>query len=168
MKKLTLATIFLVTAALTYAGPACCGSKNKSALKTSNDLAELSKMKSKSGHCSIEDISKCFSSGKELSTIDLKNLIDTKANIVLIDARTPKWDDGKRIASAKNLTPDMDAAEIEKVLGAKDSYVVTYCGSAECPLSHKMANRLKTMGYTNVLVYPEGINGWTSAGYAVN
>ncbi len=169
-KKLTLVAI-IATSSLMYAGPACCGSGATKAASSSDSkkTAVASASTAASAEtCSIADLSACFSSGKKLSTDQLKALVDAKADIVLVDARTAEWDDGRRIAKAHNLTPKSAEADVAGTLADKDAYIVTYCGGPKCPLSHNMAARLKGLGYTNVLVYPEGIDGWTMAGFEVN
>ncbi len=53
---------------------------------------------------------------------------------------------------APTLLPDRDAA------------IVTYCSNPACPNSGQVADRLTTLGYTNVRKYREGIEDWTDAG----
>ena len=168
MKLFILAAMSVLITNTIYAGPACCGAGAKSKKRAVNDAGNSSSAKSGKAACSADELSKYFKSGKRLTTSELNTLLEAKADIVLVDARTPKWDDGKRIGSAKNLTPQSNDADIEAALGAKSAHVVTYCGSIECPLSHKMADRLKAIGYENVLVYPEGVVGWVKAGHAVS
>lgn len=165
MKKSIIIAISVLAATVSYGGPACCPSAAGSSTKPAG--ASTEKASNAAPSCSIDELSKCFNEKKKLSSEDLKSLLEAKADIVLVDARTPKWDDGARIANAKNLTPESTDAEINAELTDKNAYIVTYCGSAKCPLSHQMATRLKTMGYNNVLVYPAGIDGWSAAGKAL-
>ncbi len=166
MKQFVIILTIAVSATLTQAGPSCCplSSKNKKASVKNSSAA----IQASAAECSLEDMGKYFKSGKEISTDDLKALLTSKPDILLVDSRTPEWDDGKRIADAKNLTPESTEKEIQDELTSKDSFIVTYCGSVKCPLSHSMAARLKGLGYTNTLVYPDGIAGWISAGNSVN
>jgi rhodanese-related sulfurtransferase len=138
-------------------------SKDKSSIPSSASTNE-----NKSTKCDLDDIGKCFKNKETISTEELKSMLESNARITLVDARSGKWDDGKRIAQAKNVTHEMADDQIKQTLGDKDQYIVTYCGSEKCPLSHKMANRLKSLGYQNVLVFPQGLEGWTSSGYLVN
>lgn len=100
----------------------------------------------------------------ELSTAALAALLKANTPAVILDARTAKWDDGRRIPGAKSLPVDAGAEKIKELLPKKDALVVTYCGSSKCPLSKKLAHRLGDLGYTNVVEYPEGIAGWVAAG----
>ena len=38
----------------------------------------------------------------------------------------------------------------------------------QLPASHKLYTHLKSLGYTNLIEYPEGIDGWVAAGNPVN
>lgn len=42
--------------------------------------------------------------------------------------------------------------------------IVTYCSNPACPNSQRVADRLTTLGYTNVRKYREGIEDWVDAG----
>ena len=103
----------------------------------------------------------------ELSTQALATLLRSKVPATVLDARTAKGDDGRRIPGAKSLTADATEDQIKALLPKKDGLVVTYCGSRKCTLSNKLAGRLKGLGYTNVREYSEGIKGWAAAGQDV-
>ena len=105
--------------------------------------------------------------GAVLSTAALKILLDSQTDLILLDARSGKYDDGKRIPGAKSLNEGSSAKEIEKVIPSKESLVVTYCGGLQCPASSKLHKHLTKLGYVNVLEYPEGIKGWVEAKNAV-
>jgi len=96
-----------------------------------------------------------------LSAATLKVLLNAKVPVVLLDARAGgKWDDGRRLPGAKPLAPNATAQQAAAAIGSTDALVVTYCGSPKCPLSHRLFDRLKGLGYKNLLEYPEGIAGW--------
>ncbi|HOX07896.1 MAG TPA: rhodanese-like domain-containing protein [Planctomycetota bacterium] len=103
----------------------------------------------------------------EINTQVLATLIDSGAPMVILDARTGKYDDGRRIPGAKALSPQASAAEAAKVIPAMETLVVTYCANTHCPASGKLAAALRTMGYKHVLEYPYGIDGWAAAGMKV-
>ena len=46
----------------------------------------------------------------------------------------------------------------------KDAAIVTYCSNTACRNSDIAANRLLSMGYTNVRKYAEGKDDWREAG----
>ncbi|HMM60116.1 MAG TPA: rhodanese-like domain-containing protein, partial [Candidatus Rifleibacterium sp.] len=69
---------------------------------------------------------------------------------------------------ALSLNAESKAEEIAKVLPNKESLIVTYCANLNCPASHKLYTHLKSLGYTNLSEYTEGIDGWVAAGNPVN
>jgi rhodanese-related sulfurtransferase len=102
-----------------------------------------------------------------IETGALRALLQTKTPLKLLDARTGKFDDGKRIPGAESLAPDAAKEVVEALLPAKDALIVTYCAGLKCPASRKLAEHLRGLGYENVLEYSVGIAGWTEAGNPV-
>lgn len=119
-------------------------------------------------HCVGEAPQKvcCGKEAANLTVVEMKKVVESKSATVL-DARTGKYDDGRRIPGARALDPKAEASEIAKMLPDKSAPIVTYCGGLTCPASETLAKRLKDLGYTNVREYPEGIQGWVDAGNAV-
>jgi len=103
----------------------------------------------------------------EINTSALKALIQSGVKLTLVDARVGKFDDGRRIPNALNLGPDAKDSDIASALTAKDALIVSYCANLKCPASRRLAARLATLGYTHVLEYPQGIEGWASEGNLV-
>jgi rhodanese-related sulfurtransferase len=104
----------------------------------------------------------------KLTTKELKKLLDSGTKVILLDARTGKFDDGRRIPGAKSLSPKARPEEVEKVAGKdKDALIVTYCSNLKCPASSYLFKHLKELGYTNLHEYPHGIEGWAKAGNKV-
>lgn len=100
----------------------------------------------------------------KISTGSLKTLVSARYPMVLLDARSGKWDDGRRIPGAKSLTAAASENQIAAAVPAKDTLVITYCSSVKCPASNKLATKLRSLSYANVLEYSAGIAGWTTAG----
>ena len=88
-------------------------------------------------------------------------------HVVALDARTGAFDDGRRVPGARMLAPTAKDAEVTALLPDKKALVVTYCTGLKCPASHMLGEKLRAMGYVNVLEYHEGIDGWAAAGNAV-
>lgn len=126
-----------------------------------------------SGACSMDAKSGamvCPVAAKEavVNTEGLATLLNSKVALKLFDARSGKYDDGQRIPGAQQLSPDADEAVIAKAIPDKGALVVTYCAGVKCPASKALADRLKKLGYSNVIEYPQGIAGWLEAGKAVD
>jgi len=81
-----------------------------------------------------------------------------------IDARDPDEFATGHIPNALNISADslaLGQADISNL--AKDRPLVIYCGSASCDKSDELAKALKSLGFTNVSVMPEGFEGWQGA-----
>lgn len=102
-----------------------------------------------------------------LNTAALAALMATRTPMVIVDARPAKYDDGKRIPGAKSVSADSSDDEIKAMLPDKSDLIVAYCVNPECPASPQLAEKLRKMGYKNVVEYSEGIEGWQKAGHEV-
>ena len=95
-----------------------------------------------------------------ISTDQLKQFIDQKEKMVLIDARTPAEYQEAHIIGAINI-PEKGFEEAKQQLPAeKDALLVFYCNGVKCGKSKKVAKIVQPLGYTNILVYSEGIPVW--------
>jgi rhodanese-related sulfurtransferase len=105
----------------------------------------------------------------DISTNDLKVMLDDELEMVLIDIRTTD--------EVKNMGGTIDAAQnsviprgwlefrASKVAQSKDTPIVVYCGAGiRSPLA---AKTLQDMGYTNVKNYSAGFIGWRKAGLPI-
>ena len=94
----------------------------------------------------------------------IQELLDKKEPVVILDARSGKWDDGRRLPGAVALAPDAKPEEIAKLLPDKKAKIITYCSGLTCPASAKLAEALHKAGYENIHEFPEGVEGWEKAG----
>jgi|GEM_PF-264501 len=177
--SLASAAAIIASAAFIYAGGACStrdasasGTKaayTKSGTCSSTTAEECAKTCGNNCHCDTSCPGK-QAAQHTFSTIDtdaLNGLITSGEPVVVVDARSGKYDDGRRIPGAVSLPADADEETIAKVLPDKNAKVVTYCSNEKCPASANLAKRLVKLGYTNVHKYPHGIVGWTAAGHPV-
>ncbi len=117
--------------------------------------------------CSDKDkkeLCKKFKRGPYINIAVLENLIESNVPMVLLDARSGKWDDKSRIPGAQSLNDKSTKEEVEKTIKTKEALVVTYCANLKCPASNKLYIHLKKLGYKNVLEYPFGIQDWLESG----
>lgn len=97
----------------------------------------------------------------------LKVLLSSKVDILLLDARTSKWDDGQRISNALSLTSESSSQSIASVIPNKESLIIIYCSHSQCGAGNRLAMKLNELGYFSILKYPGGIDEWTSLGNPV-
>ncbi len=143
-----------------------CGKPAAKATKAACPASACTKSAAKAcpSSCS-KTCSKAKSEGYEtINTADLQKLLASKKKVTVVDARSGKWDDGRRIGSAQQLAVNASEDEIAKALPNKKATIVAYCTSTKCPASAKLAHRLVDLGYKNVVKYPDGIDGWQKAG----
>jgi len=103
---------------------------------------------------------------RHLTLSQFAEIVEEKEAVIL-DARSSKWDDGKRVPGAKSLSSSASEMEIVKMLPDKKQEIVTYCSNTKCPASKMLATKLVGMGYTNVSEFAPGIKGWVEAGKPV-
>jgi thiosulfate/3-mercaptopyruvate sulfurtransferase len=116
-----------------------------------------------------------------ITTKELKDLIDSKKDILIIDTM-PYEDSYKKehIPGAKQFLfpiPDMvtwdsketngkTEADFLALLGPdKNRQIIIYCGFVKCTRSHNGALWAKKLGFTNVSRYPGGIFAWKGQGF---
>ena len=98
---------------------------------------------------------------KQINLEQMKKIVDSQAPVVIIDARTPKWDDGRRIPSALSMPADMPVELFAQFLPNKDKPLIIYCGGGNCPAARILCERLIAAGYSDVTEYAGGIKEWS-------
>jgi rhodanese-related sulfurtransferase len=188
---LTVMGAGIASNALACASCGCSSATKKTAVKAScgsggscGKKAEAKQCSSKKS-CSSEAKATCSSAARKsckssctrakadhgYTTVDtdgLKKLIASEKDLVIVDARSGKYDDGRRIASAQQLGAASSSDAIAKALPDKDAKIVAYCTSTKCPASAALAHKLVDLGYKNVVKYPAGIEGWVTDGNDVS
>lgn len=104
-----------------------------------------------------------------ISTNDLKAMVDNNPDLVLVDIRTPTeiQSMGGAIKAAQNTNIPRGWLEfrVPKTAEAADTPIVVYCGANyRSPFA---AKTLMDMGYTNVKNYADGYLGWKKAGLPI-
>ena len=118
---------------------------------------------------------------KTITAKELKDLIDAKKDILIIDTMPYEASYKKEhIPGAKQFLfpiPDMvswDTKETDgktqedyqTLLGAdKNKQIIIYCGFVKCTRSHNGAVWARKLGYTNVYRLPGGIFAWKGEGF---
>lgn len=105
----------------------------------------------------------------DISTDELKAMVDTNPDLVLIDIRMPTEIEsmGGAIQAAQNANIPRGWLEfrVPKIAENADTPIVVYCGANyRSPFA---AKTLMEMGYTNVKNYADGYIGWKQAGLPI-
>lgn len=99
----------------------------------------------------------------------LKALIDSETFFILLDARGNKWNDKNTLPNAILASYENTPEDFETIIPHKENLIVLYCYSFNCPLSTKLAQKLVSLGYSNIIEYPGGLKEWRDiANYPVD
>lgn len=101
---------------------------------------------------------------KEITTKDLKKLIDANADFVLLDCRSQHYFNWEHIPGAKNLRWKYVDTQAEKLFPDKKTLIITYCDGFTCNASVRCFQNLQKAGYTNLIEYSGGIADWLAHG----
>jgi rhodanese-related sulfurtransferase len=100
---------------------------------------------------------------KNVSIGDLKKMIDTKENVIILDVRDKnELEDGK-IPGAVNISRGMLEFKVGMQIPDRTTRIIVYCGlDLRSPLATKTLN---DMGYVNAVNLAGGLKAWKEAGY---
>jgi rhodanese-related sulfurtransferase len=98
-----------------------------------------------------------------ISLRQLHHLIATKTAVV-IDARNPEAYEKGHVPSAINV-PFLNMFDYIAALSSMptDTLIIVYCEGINCELSSNLAASLKSMSFTRIFIYQDGIEGWQNA-----
>ena len=95
---------------------------------------------------------------------ELRAKIENGEEFVLVDALAPMSYARSHLPGAVNLPLEWVDERAARRIPQLHTKVVVYCVDAECDSSVLVAERLRSLGYTNVRHYLEGKADWTAAG----
>jgi rhodanese-related sulfurtransferase len=100
---------------------------------------------------------------KEVSIDDVKKMVDTKENVIILDVRDKSELEDGRIPGAMNISRGMLEFKSGTMLTDKNTKIVVYCGlDLRSPLATRTLNEL---GYHNAVNMAGGLKAWKAAGY---
>jgi rhodanese-related sulfurtransferase len=101
--------------------------------------------------------------GEKYSWVSLREARElySKPGVFFIDVNEPEVYERYHIPGATPVTSE----DLMRFLPAdKHATLVFYCAERRCTASHAAAREAVKLGYSSVLVMPEGIFGWVNAG----
>ncbi len=101
---------------------------------------------------------------KSITAEELKARLDRGDDFKLVETLPEEAFRKEHIPGAINIPPDQIEAKAPDQL-AKDDEIVVYCANTECQASPEAAKKLTELGYTKVLDFEAGKQGWKAAGY---
>lgn len=106
---------------------------------------------------------------EKIDTEQMKELLDSNEDFVLINVLDESQFEERHIPGSMNI-PVEDPDFLERVtdyVPGKNQRIVVYCANEDCPASQQAAAKLENAGYTDVIDYTEGIEGWQTTGEPV-
>ena len=102
-----------------------------------------------------------------IDTIGLKKMLDANEEITVVDARNPEEYQEVHIKGAINI-PQKKFSDYAHLLPQdKAAKIVFYCNGVKCGKSKKAAYSALEIGYSNILVYAEGMPVWEEKGMPI-
>lgn len=103
---------------------------------------------------------------RTISTIELRQGLDRGDSLQFWNVQSDTSFTGEIIPGSRRMP--LDRLERDSAGVSKDTEIVAYCGGPQCSQSTEAAQKLTSLGYTNVRTYTAGLEGWKAAGYAVD
>ena len=99
-----------------------------------------------------------------ITTADLKSKMDEGEDLLLINALSPIEDRELAIKGSINI-PASKVKGHPLLPTDKGKLLIFYCKGPKCGKSRIAGGKAKKLGYTNVMVYNEGLPAWAKKGY---
>jgi rhodanese-related sulfurtransferase len=105
----------------------------------------------------------------EIGDITLAKKLYDSQKFLFVDARSRADYDEGHIKGAVSLPVGQFDEKIEAFLDqySPETAIITYCSGRTCEDSHKLAQLLLEIGYTEINVFVDGFPGWLAEGYPI-
>lgn len=104
---------------------------------------------------------------KTVSTGELEEKLRAGGRFEFWNVLTDEYFGGELIPGSRRVPLDRVGREAHESNLPKDAEVVVYCAGPHCPQSGYAAEKLQSLGYTNVRAYEGGLEDWKGAGHGV-
>ena len=104
---------------------------------------------------------------RTISTDELVRQLQDGAIAEFWNVLTDDYFTGEVIPGSRRVPLDHIGREVARLALAKDTAVTVYCSNRNCPQSAAAADKLISLGYTNVQKYPGGLAEWKASGRVV-
>ena len=104
---------------------------------------------------------------KTITTATLEQRLKTNQPIEFWNVLTDEGFKGELIPGSRRVPLDRVGREVSQTSLPKDAEIIVYCGGPKCPQSRLAAEKLEALGFTRVLAYEEGLEGWKNSGLAL-
>lgn len=109
-----------------------------------------------------------FDSNYQLvTTNELKKMLDTNTEMVVVDARSKEEYQEVHIKGAINIPEKQFSEQSHQLPEDKSAIIIFYCNGVKCGKSKKAAQKAVGIGYKNIFVYAEGMPVWEEKGMPI-
>lgn len=102
----------------------------------------------------------------QITRDELRTAINT-GDIIVVDALPSRPYHKRHLPRAVNVVAEDSDEAVRATLTDPDAAIAVYSTDADCDRAPGLAARLRTLGYTDVRLYRDGIEDWTAAGLPV-
>ncbi len=103
----------------------------------------------------------------DISREELREKLEQREPLVLIEAVSPEDYDRSHIPGAINIPPEKVYTLAPQLICEKDVEVIVYCSTKTWHRAFQVANDLAGLGYYDVRYYAGGKSDWMEAGLPV-
>ncbi len=114
--------------------------------------------------CAVTSLQASETKFQVITTDELKKLLDENASMTVIDARNPEEYQEVHIKGAINIPEKKFSEHAGQLPADKGARLVFYCNGVKCGKSKKAAQKAAELGYTDILIYSEGMPVWEEKG----
>lgn len=104
---------------------------------------------------------------RTITSEELAREIATGGTVEIWNALTDDYFTGELIPGSRRVPVDQVGRELARAPLPTDAAIVTYCSGPTCPQSRAAAEKLVTLGYTNVRLFEGGLEEWKASGRQV-
>lgn len=102
-----------------------------------------------------------------ITTEELQKLLDDGTKMTVVDARNPEEYQEVHIKGAISIPEKHFSEHLNQLPTDKATKIAFYCNGIKCGKSKKAAQRAMDLGYSNVMVYAEGMPVWEEKGLPI-
>jgi rhodanese-related sulfurtransferase len=105
---------------------------------------------------------------RTVPTDELRHRLEQpRQGLELWNVLTDEYFKGEMIPASRRVPLDTVGREVATSGIARDAEIIVYCSGPTCPQSSAAAEKLTTLGFTNVRAYKGGLEQWKAAGLPV-
>jgi rhodanese-related sulfurtransferase len=103
-----------------------------------------------------------------IALAELDALLREDGQLEFWNVLTDEYFNGELIPGSRRVPLERVGREAQGANLAKDAEIVVYCAGPHCPQSGYAAEKLRSLGYTNVRAYEGGLEEWKGLGREVS